>query len=362
MKWLFLLFITVTIAAAGCAGEARGRNFSPAAPTRGTPVVLPGEWLVAQLGGGKSSYWLIPASEQAYLDLQQGEPLSFPCQVNHDVWLGAKQTAIIHCAPCPTPSPSGECWYLASLANKGQQGQEVPSLRSPLFLYQEKVLYPCGTSSSFTRWCEWDLSRREQSNYFQIQLPAQVDEQNSMPFAWEPPWLLMGEELSCAVSGGKVLGGVKRYWLENLYTGLSAPWPVWEAVHASPRCLALGEPVEGYTRIEIIGWNPNKYGELAFAVQRFQGESYQKALYEYPFQTEIYIWNMSTTNAFQSIGTFSGLQCGIWAPDGSGVLCYTAPEQGKGGKYLFISRSGKILANWLKEADKEIIQWRAFGN
>ncbi len=254
----------------------------------------------------------------------------------------------------PCPDPSGSCWFIAPRSGKAAW-QKTP-LHSPIFLYGADVLFPCG-GNAFLRWCQWRPAASEPPRAFPpIHAPQQTDPQRLMPRAWGPPWLLMGEEAPCDAGTGEKIWSVDRaYWLVNLTTGLPSRWKVWQAIKATPRCLAEGDSLEGYVQIDIIGWNPTRPDELAFAVRRFPAASYERALDDYPFRTEIYLWH--TNGSFVKVGAFSRLACGLWAPDGSGWLCAHLGEGGQPQAEFFITREGNLAAQATLPPGVAILQW-----
>lgn len=321
------------------------------ASERAARSVLPGRWLLLHSGQKGCTYALI-AAQPGNDAADQGQRVALPCSAAHVHIVGEAIVALL--GPCPVKGETDTCWAQAPLKPR-LRWQRLP-LESPVFFRDHKALYPCGHSDGFVQWCAWDFRLQARSRaYPRIHPPRGADLQALRPLAWSPPWLLMGEELPCKPVGGKALGGFARYWLVNLVTGLPSPWQVWEAVGAQPRCLRTGDAVQGYTLIAPIGWSPAREGELAFAVQRFDGGSYQKPLYAYPFQTDLYLWG--TNGKFLKVGTFPRLNCRLWAPDGSGWLCEEIDAEGNASRALFLRRDGKVVLRWPKGSDRAVVQW-----
>jgi len=314
-------------------------------------TLLPGHWLVAQVSGDECRYRVVGARfDITPEDLKTTEVLALPCSQVDEIAM-AGPMILLH-GPCSSASAEGGACWLARSWPKGKDWKQTP-LQSPILLFEQQVLFPCGP----LQWCQWQPGVNGPAHVFPpIQVPPQTDADALMPLAWRPPWLLMGEEAPCeSETGGKVWSVFQKYWLINLTTGLPSPWKVWQAIGAVPRCLHEGETLEGYVRVDSIGWNPARVDELAFAVRRFPKGYYEQPLDTYPFRTEIYVWHAN--GEFAKVGTFSHLACGLWAPDGSGWLCKRLDNEGNVESEVFIARQGKIIAEWPQAVGLEILQW-----
>ena len=352
LLFLFSLFLLFFLG--GCV-TSRSQQEEAASSQPAASVALPGQWLIADHQEGTCTYRLVPARfPVTRASLAANDTLALPCdQVNDLAVVG--DTALIH-GPCPEENAGdGTCWQAVPLTG-GREAQPVP-LQSPVFLSGESVLYPCGNADAFVQWCRWEPHQHAPSApYPRIQPPPETDPRRLMPRAWGPPWLLMAEENACETGGGgKVVAADGKYWLINLTTGLPSPWQVWQAVGAEPRCLHEGESLEGYAQIDIIGWNPARPDELAFAVRRFPAADYDRPLEAYPFRTEIYVWR--TNGDFVKVAAFSRLACGLWAPDGSGWLCTRLGESGQPDTVLFITRAGALAAQTALPEGVFVLQW-----
>jgi len=314
-------------------------------------VLLPGHWVLAQVVGGECRYYVVRARvDLTHEDLKATEELAMPCNEVGEIAM-AGSTMLLH-GSCPSVDSDGEACWMATSWPEGQEWKQTP-LQSPILLFEQQVLFPCGP----LQWCQWQPGADGPTHvYPPIQVPPQTDPDALMPLAWRPPWLLMGEEAPCeSETGGKVWSVFQKYWLINLTTGLPSPWKVWQAIDATPRCLHEGETLEGYVWIDFIGWNPARAGELAFVVRRFPKGFYERPLEMYPFRTEIYVWYAN--GKFVKVGAFSHLSCGLWAPDGSGWLCKRLDNEGNVKSDVFIARQGKIVAEWPQMVGLEILQW-----
>ena len=314
-------------------------------------VLLPGHWVVAQVAGDECRYHVVRAHvDLTPEDLKAAKGLALSCSKVDEVAI-AGSTMLLH-GPCPSVDSDGEACWMATSWPEGQEWKQTP-LQSPILLFEQQVLFPCGP----LQWCQWQPGGNGPAHAFPpIQVSPQTDADALMPLAWRPPWLLMGEEAHCdSGMGGKVWPVFQKYWFINLTTGLPSPWKVWQAIDATPRCLHEGETLEGYVWIDLIGWNPARAGELAFAVRRFPKGFYERPLDMYPFRTEIYVWYAD--GKFVKVGAFSHLSCGLWAPDGSGWLCKRLDNEGNVKSDVFIARQGKIVAEWPQMVGLEILQW-----
>ncbi len=354
MKQNFVLLAFLFLLLMGC--QPAPHNFpEPSSVPSPSPDygALPGRWVVLQVAGDECRYSVVKAHRNLAPDaLRPSEVLVRPCREVGKVIM-VDSTMLVH-GLCPSPSVEGDlCWQAVSWPG-GKDWRETP-LRSPLLLFRQQVLFPCGFD--VLRWCQWQPGASEPTRvYAPIQAPPQVDPNMLMPLAWSLPWLLMGEEAPCDTgAGGKVWSVFQKYWLINLVTGLPTPWKVWQAIDAAPRCLREGETLDGYVWIDLMGWNPARSDELAFAVRRFPNEYYEQPLDLYLFRTEIYIWHAN--GAFDKVGAFSHLSCGLWAPDGSGWLCQRLNAEGNIESHVFITRQGELVAQWPYLEEMIILQW-----
>ena len=316
-----------------------------------TNALLPGHWLVAQVSGDECRYHVMEARPGITLEnLRAAEVLALPCSQVGEIAM-AGSMILLHGTCSSASAVGGACW-LARSWPEGKDWKQTP-LQSPILLFEQQVLFRCGP----LQWCQWQPGADGTTHvYPPVQVPPQADPDALMPLAWRPPWLLMGEEAPCdSGTGGKVWSVFQKYWLINLTTGLPSPWKVWQAIDAVPRCLHEGETLEGYVWIDLIGWNPARADELAFAVRRFPKGFYERPLDMYPFRTEIYVWHAN--GEFVKVGTFSHLACGLWAPDGSGWLCKRLDSEGNVDSDIFIARQGKIVAQWPQPVGVAILQW-----
>ena len=355
-KRFVLLLSLLMLSLAGCRAASKRPVFEPVASEPPTGAFLPGRWLVVQMQEETCRYWLVPVSAFVSNMPSLTDALVLPCDKVDDIAI-VGNTTLLH-APCALAGAGSDACWLAAQWSKHPRWQKTP-LHAPIFLYGEDALYPCGAESSFvqTSWCRWRVGANQPTRLkSRLQPPPGAVPQRLIPLAWGPPWLLMGEEDDCEGGlGGKVWPVDRRYWLFNLTTGLPSPWPVWKAIGSQPRCLHEGESLEGYAQIDIIGWNPARPDELAFAVRRFPAADYDRPLEAYPFRTEIYVWH--TNGDFVNVAALSRMTCGLWAPDGSGWLCRRLGLRGEVEDLVVLSREGKIAGQWRHPPDTAVLQW-----